>query len=555
MPSRPRLRRSGCGLSPREGDDAAETTASQVGRTRKDRSWGCAIQGGHTKAGVGRGFLRGHALCQRRLALRGRTDVCENGAAAAGRCPAVWNTCLVFYQAVLLLGYLYAHLSLKWLGPRRQAALHLLLLCLPWCVLPIGVAEGWLPPPDAFPVPWLWLLLSVPVGLPFLVVSATAPMLQAWFSRNRRSGRPRPLFPLCRQQSGEPASFAQLSVADRIAMDPWRAGHRVGRRLRSADAADRRLCGAVVAIVTGRRGRRSAAQSWYTRRNRLPSVPTCAPASLAGAVAGPSSLLMGVTMYISTDIAAIPLLWVVPLALYLLTFVLVFARRDLSSSLDGSGTAVLARSGRRHDGLARVCADATAVGGRAAPSGVLRHRHGMPRPTCRRPSGRKSLDRVLFVDVVGGRAGRAAQRPGGPPGLFRRGGISADDGGRLPAASLRGAASGSRGMAATVPIARSDPAGLRRGLTDQMGKRGRRGSETGRDRVGHGCGFLSPSPPDAVWPGVAALLATSLYYPVRAKPRAAYRAKLLRRAASRVRSLCGIRIHSCTDRRVTAPKA
>ncbi len=67
------------------------------------------------------------------------------------------------------------------------------------------------------------------------------------------SGRPRPLFPLCRQQSGEPASLAQLSVADRIALDPWRAGRRLGRRLRSADAADRRLCGAVVAIVTGRR--------------------------------------------------------------------------------------------------------------------------------------------------------------------------------------------------------------------------------------------------------------------------------------------------------------
>ncbi len=58
-----------------------------------------------------------------------------------GGAPAVWNTCLVFYQAALLAGYLYAHLSLRWLGPRRQAALHLALLVLPWLVLPIGVAE------------------------------------------------------------------------------------------------------------------------------------------------------------------------------------------------------------------------------------------------------------------------------------------------------------------------------------------------------------------------------------------------------------------------------
>ena len=100
-----------------------------------------------------------------------------------GGAPAVWNTCLVFYQATLLVGYLYAHLSLAWLGPRRQAMLHLVLLCLPWLVLPIGVAENWLPPANAFPVPWLWMLLSVSVGLPFLLVSATAPMLQAWFSR------------------------------------------------------------------------------------------------------------------------------------------------------------------------------------------------------------------------------------------------------------------------------------------------------------------------------------------------------------------------------------
>ena len=86
-----------------------------------------------------------------------------------GGAPSVWNTCLVFYQASLLAGYVYAHLSLKWLGPRRQAALHLALLCLPWLVLPIHVAQGWTPPPGTFPIAWLWMLLSISVGVPFLV--------------------------------------------------------------------------------------------------------------------------------------------------------------------------------------------------------------------------------------------------------------------------------------------------------------------------------------------------------------------------------------------------
>jgi hypothetical protein len=100
-----------------------------------------------------------------------------------GGTPAVWNTCMVFYQAVLLAGYLYAHFSTKLLGTRRQAAVHLVLLLLPWVFLPIAVVKGWTPPGDApNPIPWLLMLLTLSVGLPFFVVSASAPMLQAWFA-------------------------------------------------------------------------------------------------------------------------------------------------------------------------------------------------------------------------------------------------------------------------------------------------------------------------------------------------------------------------------------
>src|SRR5262249_50274984 len=99
-----------------------------------------------------------------------------------GGAPAVWNTCMVFYQAALLLGYAYAHFSTAWLGVRRQAFLHLGLLLVPFLVLPIAVARDWVPPGDANPLPWLLALLAVSVGLPSVVVSPSAPLLQKWFA-------------------------------------------------------------------------------------------------------------------------------------------------------------------------------------------------------------------------------------------------------------------------------------------------------------------------------------------------------------------------------------
>src|SRR5262249_47153823 len=95
-----------------------------------------------------------------------------------GGTPAVWNTCMVFYQAALLLGYAYAHFTTAWLGVRRQAVVHVGILLLPLLALPITVAEGWVPPGDSNPIPWLLALLLVSVGLPFVVVSTSAPLLQ-----------------------------------------------------------------------------------------------------------------------------------------------------------------------------------------------------------------------------------------------------------------------------------------------------------------------------------------------------------------------------------------
>jgi hypothetical protein len=87
-----------------------------------------------------------------------------------GGSPAVWNTTMVFYQGVLLLGYAYAHFSTRLLGVRRQAVVHLALMLVPLLLLPIAVPAGWVPPSSDNPAPWLLRLLMVAVGLPFFVV-------------------------------------------------------------------------------------------------------------------------------------------------------------------------------------------------------------------------------------------------------------------------------------------------------------------------------------------------------------------------------------------------
>ena len=101
-----------------------------------------------------------------------------------GGSPSVWNTCLVFYQTALLAGYAYAHFSTRWLGVRRQAALHLCLIALPLLVLPIAISDHLIRqlPSSANPISWLLLCLATTVGLPFLIVSTTAPLLQQWFA-------------------------------------------------------------------------------------------------------------------------------------------------------------------------------------------------------------------------------------------------------------------------------------------------------------------------------------------------------------------------------------
>src|SRR5262245_21851810 len=97
-----------------------------------------------------------------------------------GGTPAVWNTCMIFFQAALLAGYCYAHLLSRWLSVRRQVLVHLGVIFLPFLVLPLGL-HGWTPPDNSNPILPVLVLLTVSVGLPFFVLSSTAPLLQKWF--------------------------------------------------------------------------------------------------------------------------------------------------------------------------------------------------------------------------------------------------------------------------------------------------------------------------------------------------------------------------------------
>jgi SAM-dependent methyltransferase len=250
-----------------------------------------------------------------------------------GGTPAVWNTCMVFYQAVLLFGYLYAHLATRWLGTRRQAIAHLAVLCLPWLVLPIGIGANWYPPAGENPIPWLLLLMAVSVGIPFFVVSASAPMLQAWFADTGHPSGRDPYFLYAASNLGSMAALLgyptlvepYLPLAGQSFW--WAVGYGALMVLTLACALALRWSPGRSAPADHSIVLAEAADSPAVAADGPQGVPTFGLRMRWLALAfAPSSLLLGVTTFICTDIAAVPLLWVVPLALYLLTFVLVFAR-------------------------------------------------------------------------------------------------------------------------------------------------------------------------------------------------------------------------------------
>jgi hypothetical protein len=253
-----------------------------------------------------------------------------------GGAPAVWITCMVFFQAMLLAGYLYAHWITRRFGGRRQVAIQMgmLFLCaffLSQLSLPQRLAHGdssalqfGLPPTQTNQTFWLLALLAVASGPPFFAVATCSPLLQQWFTRTGDPGAADPYFLYAASNCGSLLALlgypVLLEPLVRLPSQSW-------------------LWNAGYVILIGM----TACCAGLIWRSPDPDVQSDEPSSLAAHQAGqitwvrrvrwvalafvPSSLLLGTTTGISTDIAAIPLFWVIPLALYLFTFILVFARR------------------------------------------------------------------------------------------------------------------------------------------------------------------------------------------------------------------------------------
>lgn len=278
-----------------------------------------------------------------------------------GGTPAVWNTCMLFFQGVLLAGYAYVLALTRWLSFRAQVFAHTLLLCVAALSFPIAVggasAAGMAA--HASPVAWLLKTLLLTVGLPFFALSASAPLLQKWFSRTHATSASDPYFLYAASNAG---SFAALLGFPAL-VEPHLA---LGEQSRAWSLAYFALVGLVLACAATAWLRPHAATTVEDASRepeglkasnepeglKVSKEPESWKRSGAtGASAGlkthtteltarrrlrwvllafvPSSLVLGVTTYITTDLVAVPLLWVIPLALYLLSFVIVFARRRL----------------------------------------------------------------------------------------------------------------------------------------------------------------------------------------------------------------------------------
>lgn len=226
-----------------------------------------------------------------------------------GGSAAVWTTCMLFFQVLLVAGYGYAH-WLGRLGGRRQAMLHSVLLLIAIATLPIAPDDSWKPAGGAEPVTRILLLLGATVGLPYLLLSATSPLIQLWFSRARPGENPYRLFALSNL-----ASLVAL-LGYPFAVEPLFAAQGQVRAWSWLFAAFALLC---------------AALAWRTPPATAASEATAGPPVAKGRYAWwlalsatGSVLLLAVTNHLTQNVASVPLLWLVPLTVYLLTFIVAF---------------------------------------------------------------------------------------------------------------------------------------------------------------------------------------------------------------------------------------
>jgi hypothetical protein len=242
-----------------------------------------------------------------------------------GGSAAVWATCLLFFQTALLAGYAYADAVTRWLSLKRQVMLHTALLALAALTMPILVSEAWRPLGTEEPISRILLLLAATIGLPYFLLATTTPLVGAWYSRRFQAAAPYRLFAL--------SNFASLLalLGFPFLIEPMMGNRQVSWAWSGLFVVFALLCSAL------------AWRTWRFSTTSAAAVQTEAAASAASSAGAPaqtqtaggpltwtllsavgSAMLLGVTSHLTQNISSAPLLWVFPLALYLVTFIVSF---------------------------------------------------------------------------------------------------------------------------------------------------------------------------------------------------------------------------------------
>lgn len=231
-----------------------------------------------------------------------------------GGSASVWTICMLFFQAILLFGYVYSHWIVKALNPYKQSMLHICLLVISLSLLPITASELWKPTGSENPTLQILGLLFVSIGLPYFVLSTTGPLIQAWFAREKTGGVPYRLFAL----SNLGSMLALLAYP--IAFEPVLPTRWQSYCWSALYGLFVLACG-----VLAWRNRHSEALAEAEKEHALP--PKVAKLTTWALLAAcPSILMVADTSFLTENIAPIPMIWVAPLALYLLSFIVCFER-------------------------------------------------------------------------------------------------------------------------------------------------------------------------------------------------------------------------------------
>ena len=240
-----------------------------------------------------------------------------------GGSPAVWNTCMVFYQSLLFLGYLYAHFLSTRLVASKQILVHAGVLLISLMALPLGLPDNINPPTESDPTFWLISTLFLAIGLPFFVVSTTSTLIQKWFSNIGLSSSKDPYFLYAASNIGSLIAllgypfFIEPGIGLENQKLYWGGGYLLLCTLILS-------CGALFWKVSKKH--QELTEKTVTPEEEVPALTLQKKLYWLILALVPSSLLLGLTNFISTDIASVPLLWVIPLTLYLLSFVIVFSK-------------------------------------------------------------------------------------------------------------------------------------------------------------------------------------------------------------------------------------